>query len=467
MLQSPSMTAPARRLAVPLLYAIFFTAAIALVAAANRQELLTKEEASSGFVNPAFLEFRLEHHVFSTNFYAYLYLWFASHLVHGLFYARFAKAAIMALLPCFIYLYLRKAFEFGELHAFFAALAIGFLPGYSAFSWIGMDTGMETPIGWCALWLALFDTPLAILASSFFAALSAETYGGGVVFLIVVAASHLFQFHRSRRPVLLAGLGVMLAVLLVPVFWWTNVQTLLTGGAGDPSIRGSGGRLVSLAQELFLRGDSYYFFNQGAPALGGGFIELLAITGLVAAILRDRRRTWPLLLILILSLGMYAAAGNVSGVRRVIPLVVCLGVFACLFLNSLALSRVRSVRAAAYLAVAIWLAMVGNEYHAIREGLASGRMQLPRDFEFRIPPGQTMAGTVARLLNGSLALPADLAGFEPDRTLSILYVLGKPSPRYSPQEIIRQCDAHGWSIPSNAPRFVRVRKHLRMTASRP
>lgn len=455
------------RVAVPLLYAIFLAAAIALVLAANSQELLTKEEASSGFVNPAFLEFRLEHHVFSTNFYAYLYLWLASHVVRGLFYARFAKAAIMALLPCFVYLYLRKGFEFGSLQAFTAALGIGFLPGVLSFSWIGMDTGMETPLGWCALWLALFDTPAAIVASSFFAAVSAESYGGGAVFLIAVAASHLFRFHRSQRPALLAGFAIMLAVLLIPVFWWTNVQTLMTGGAGDPTIHGAGERLVSLAKEMFLRADSYYFFGNGAPALGGGLIELIAIAGLIAAIVLDRRRTWPLILISVLSIGIYAAAGNVGGVRRVIPLVVCLGVFGCLCLRSLEASRMRSLRAAAYIAVAIWLAIVANEFRAVRAGLASAQIQLPRDFEFYIAPGQTMPGTIAGLLNGSIALPADLQGYEPDRTLSILYVLGKPSPRYSPQEIILRCDAHGWSIPSNAPRFARLRKHLWKTASWP
>jgi hypothetical protein len=460
MLQSPSMTAPVRRLAVPLLYALFFAAAIALVLAANSQELLTKEEASSGFVNPAFLAFRLQHHIFSTNFYAYLYLWLASHLVHGLFYARFAKAAIMALLPCFVYLYLRKGFEFGSWQAFFAALGVSVLPGYIAFSWLGVDIGMETPIGWCALWLALFDTPAAILASSFLAALSAECYGAGVVFLIAVAASHLVRFRRSHRTALLAGFAVMLAVLLVPVFWWTNVQTLMTGGAGDPTIHGAGERVISLAKELFLRGDSYYFFGNGAPALGGSFIALIALAGLIAALAQDRRRTWPLILVSVLSIGIYAVAGNVVGVRRVIPLVVSLGVFACLFLRSLATNRMLAVRVAAYGAMAIWLAIAGNEFLGVRQGLASGKIQLPRDFDFQIPPGKTMASAIEGLLNGSVALPADLAGYEPDRTLSILYVLGKPSPRYSPQEIVQRCDAHGWSIPSDAPRFVRVRKHL-------
>src|SRR5579871_1066146 len=446
-----------RRVAIPLLYVLFLAASIALVFAANDQELLTKEEASSGFVNPVFLSFRLQHHVFSTNFYSYAYLWLASHLVHGLFYARFAKAAILGLLPCFVYLHLRKQFDFGSGQAFLAALAISTLPGYIAFSWIGVDIGMETPIGWGALWLALFDTPAAILASSFFAAVSAECYGAGVVFLIAVAASHLVRFHRSQRLTLAAGFAVMLVVLLVPVFWWTNVQTLFTGGAGDPTRHGAVDRLITLAKELAVRGDSYYFFSDGAPALGSLFIASIAAAG-VAVALRDLRRTWPLMLISALSIAIYAIAGNVIGVRRAIPLVVCLGVFACLFLRTLAASRTLSIRAAGYGAMALWLGLCAYDYLNLRSGLASASIPLPRDFDFPIPTGETMASVVEKILNGSAALPPDLAGYEPDRTLAILYLLGKRNEEFSPREIVQRCDAHGWSIPSDSPRFVRIRK---------
>ena len=238
------------------------------------------------------------------------------------------------------------------------------------------------------------------------------------------------------------------------------MQTLLTGGAGDPTIHGSRGRLVCLGKELFLGGDSYYFFSNGAPALGAGFIALLAIAGLATAIIRDARRTWPLILICVVSISMYAAAGNVIGVRRVIPLVVSLAVFACLLLRSLAASSVLFVRAAAYISMAVWITVAANDFLAVRQGLASARIQLPQDFEFRVPPGQTMASTISGLLDGSFRMPADFAGYEPDRTLSILYVLGKSASLYSPHELILRCDAHGWSIPSNAPRFVRIRRHF-------
>lgn len=77
----------------------------------------------------------------------------------------------------------------------------------------------------------------------------------------------------------IAGLISMSIVLLFPALWWTNAQSLLGGGAGSPQVSDFGPRLVSLARELFVRADSYYFFGTGSPALGAGLIGLLAAAG--------------------------------------------------------------------------------------------------------------------------------------------------------------------------------------------
>lgn len=119
--------------ALLLLYALFFSVSITLPLAANQQALLTKEEASSGIVNLAFLEFHLQHHTFGTNFYAYVFFWLTSHLGHSLFYGRWAKAVLMSTIPCWIYLYLRNRFEFPVGQAFAAALAISMMPAVFAF----------------------------------------------------------------------------------------------------------------------------------------------------------------------------------------------------------------------------------------------------------------------------------------------------------------------------------------------
>lgn len=442
-----------------LLYAIVFAVSITLALAANSQGVLTKEEASSSFVNPTFLEFRLQHHVFSTNFYGYAYFWLTSHLVRGLFYGRTAKVAIIASLPCFLYLYLRKGFALGAFQASLAALGVTLLPGILCFSWMGIDTGMEVPIGCCALWLALYDSTAAILASSFLAAISAETYGAGLAFLAAVAASQGWRLRSpSRRAAVLAGFGVMAAALVFPALWWTNVQTLWTGGAGGPQFHGLGQRLAQLAGELGIRGDSYYFFSNGAPAMGSPWIALLGLAGLASSVLRDKRGTWPLLLICGTSVILYGLAGSVTGVRRAQPLVLALGIFGWLLLWTVWTSRSRLLRCGASLAMLLWMAVVSYEWFTVRQGLLFSRIALPHDFDFHVPAGYTMAGTVSGLLNSSLRLPQDLAGYEPDRTLCMLYLLGKPAPLYSPQEIISRCDRHGWSIPSNAPRFLRFRK---------
>jgi len=50
------------------LYAAVLACNAALAFAANRQGLVLKEEASSAFVDPAFLGLRLQHHPYATNF---------------------------------------------------------------------------------------------------------------------------------------------------------------------------------------------------------------------------------------------------------------------------------------------------------------------------------------------------------------------------------------------------------------
>lgn len=71
-----------------------------------------------------------------------------------------------------------------------------------------------------------------------------------------------------------------------------------------------------------------------------------------------------------------------------------------------------------------------------------------------------MAVEIALLAGRAKTLPADLAGYEPDRTLCILYRLTQPNPIVGPREIVARCDEHGWSIPSNRSRFSWLRRRL-------
>ena len=440
--------------AAALLYSIQLVLILGLVLAANRQGLLTKEEASSTFVDPTFLSLRLQHHVFSTNFYTYvLFLW-AGHLGPQLFFGRFVKAAIMALLTPFVYLYLKRGFSFSGPRAFAAAVAIGLLPGVICFSWLGVEFGLETPLGFLALWLALFEYPMCIVASFVAAALAGGCYGSGLAFLPAVL---IYQLPRLRKPELwravMAGSALAALVLAFPVFWWTNIQSLWIGGGGHPVVAGAAERLASLFRELFVQGGSYYFFGNGAAALGGIVVGLAALAGIAAMIFREPSKCWPLLVLSAGVVGMYAVAGHVTGVRRAIPLVVSLAIFAALLLNMLP-SRSPFWRAISFYGPILTVIVLESiQYNAIRSDIATSKLPLPHDFEFQIPPGKSMAEEIALLAGRSQKLPSDLAGYEPDRTLCILYRLTQPNPIIGAREIVARCDQHGWSIPSSSSRF--------------
>ena len=440
--------------AAALLYSIQLLLILGLVFAANRQGLLTKEEASSTFVDPTFLSLRLQHHVYSTNFYTYvLFLW-AGRLVPLLFFGRFAKAAIMALLTPLVYLYLKHRFSFPGPRAFAAAVAIGLLPGVICFSWLGVEFGLETPLGFLALWLALFECPVCIVAGCVAAALAGGCYGSGLAFLPAVLIYHLPRLRKPKlRNAVMAGSALAALVLAFPVFWWTNIQSLWIGGGGRPLVAGAADRLAGLFRELFVQGGSYYFFDNGAAALGGIVVGVAALAGMVAMSFREPSRCWPLLVLSAGVLGMYAVAGHVTGVRRAIPLVVSLAIFATLLLNMLPSRRPFWRAIAFYGPIIIVIALEGAQYNGIRNGLATSKLALPHDFEFRIPPGKSMAEEIALLAGRSQRLPGDLAGYEPDRTLCILYRLTQPNPIVGAREIVARCDQHGWSIPSSSPRF--------------
>lgn len=444
-----------QRVAAALLYSTQLLLILGLVFAANRQGLLTKEEASSTFVDPTFLSLRLQHHVFATNFYTYvLFLW-TGHLIPQLFFGRFVKAVVMALVTPLVYLYLKRGFALSGPRAFAAAVALGLLPGVICFSWLGLECGLETALGFLALWLALFEDRVCIVASCVTAALAGGCYGSGLAFLPAVL---IYQLPRWRKPELrramMAGGALAGLVLAFPVFWWTNIQSLWIGGGGGPHIAGAASRLAGLFQELFVQSSgSYYFFGNGAAALGGIVVGVAAVAGIAAMSYRQPSNCWPLLVLSAGVVGIYAVAGNVTGVRRAIPLVVSLGMFATLLLNMLPSRRPFWRAITFYGPILVVIALEGAQYNSIRNGLAASTIALPRDFEFQIPPGKSMAEEIASLVGRSQRLPGDLTGYEPDRTLSILHRLTQPSPIVGSREIVARCDEHGWSIPSNSPRF--------------
>jgi hypothetical protein len=439
------------------LYLIALASMLALVLAANQQQVIAKDEVSTAFVYPSFLELRLQHHILATNFYAYVFFSGVDHLHAGVFASRFAKSAVMALTcpAVFLYLLRRFAFEFSE--AAVAAVIVVLLPGVMCLSWVGVEFGMDTPIGFLALWLALFPKPGPMIASCVGAALAAGAYGSGLAFLTIVILQQFPRFYdRKTRSAALIGMICIAAILVFPIVWWTNAQSLFVGGGGHPRLAGATVRLTSLFRELFVLGDSYYFFSGGVPAMGNLWIGILSLTGVVWGIVRYPQKCWPLLGTSAVVVVLYAAAGNVTGVRRAMPLVVCLGIFAAVFLRDMA-SKVGARRIPAYFApMLVILAAEAATNNRVRLDLAHARITLPRDFEFQVAPGKSMISTIEALASGARKLPADLAGYEPDRTLAMLYQLTQPHPIISAHELVERCDQHGWSIPSRSRRFSRL-----------
>lgn len=443
-----------RWLGFAVLYGLQFGLLLALVSAVNQQQLLLREEASAAYVGPVFLSARLQHHIFATNFYSYLIFWFGHHFYGGLFGVRLTKITTMALLPGGLYLYLRDRFKVSPIQAFPAAIAVVLLPGILCLSWVATEMAEESAIGFLALWLSLDERPWAMFLSTCLAAVAAGCYGSGLAFLVVVLATQAgrLTIPGLRNPALV-GIGFAGTIILIPLVWWTNAQTLFIGGGGTPHLAGSAARLLAAGKELFVRVDSYYMFTNGRAALGTPVVGALAVAGLVWTAVRYKRAAWQLLAVATVSLALLGVAGNVPGARRGFPLMICLALFGVLLLHSLFESKRVIGRVAAVVLFALWLIPSAFQYNALRNELQSAQILLPHDFEFSVDAGATMAGTVAAFVDRSRPLPPNLKGYEPDRTLSILFVLTQPKPIVSREELIETCDRHGWSLQSHQPRF--------------
>lgn len=432
------------------LWAASFALLIWFVHAANQQQTLTAEEASSAFVNVAFLEHRLQHHVLSTNFFGYVLFWLGRGIAGGnpLYYGRVVKALWMSLLPGLVFLYLSRRKAMPWLYAVFGAALTMLVPGVLNLGWLGMDSGMDAVFGLTALLLAGHPQPRVRLLSALLLGMAILTYGSGLYFVPAVL------YELSKNPpskVWWSGAGMLFCVpTIAAILWWTNVQTLIVGG-GKPSLAAIGPNLLSLVTELSWRGDSYYFFSNGRPALGS---PLLVVAG-VAGLWISRRESRDLILLAATAVVLYAITGGVIGVRRLIPLELALVCGAAILAQRLAAISM-PVRWGVTIASLIAMAALLGSAIQLRQELAQAKITLPHDFEFRMLPGQTQQQTFATLAAEG-TVPAQ--GYEPDRTGSVLYLLtGGRTPSFA--TLVRATDAHGWSIRSDAPRFQSVHRRL-------
>ena len=295
---------------------------IALVHSANAQSWLTGEEASVAFKDIVFLQLRLQHCRYDTNLGGHI-LYFLAHAVHpdpGLWYGRETKAVLMALAGPLTYLFARKL-DLGFMASMFPGLCILLFPGFSSFSWNGIEPGLELLFGGLALYMAyapsIWTWPLAAASLGF----GILVYGGGAAFVapFLGLIGWRVWHERDRRSLIgaLVAAGVFAGVLMLPSLWWVNTFHAYRGG-GTIELVQTPVQFLRLLYESFYEPHSYYFFST-SPALGG--VQLLPLLAAGAYVSRRKALAWwPLWLLALGSIGLYSIT-TPTGVRRAIPLV--------------------------------------------------------------------------------------------------------------------------------------------------
>ena len=418
--QSPACSPVAELCSCLGLFAVGFAINIALVQCANAQFWLTGEEASVAFKDVVFLRLRLQHCRYDTNLGGHI-LYFLAHAVHpdpGLWYGRETKAVLMALAGPLTYLFARRL-GLGCAASTFSGLCIFLFPGFSSFSWIGMEAGLELLFGGLALYLAYgrstWTWPLAAALLGF----GILVYGGGAAFVVPVLG--LIGWHvwcdRDRRSLIcaLAAVVVFDGVLSLPSLWWVNTSHAYRGG-GTLELVCAPVLFLRLLYECFYKPHSYYFFST-SPALGGVMLLPLLAKGVYASSCKAFT-WWPLWLLALGSIGLYSIAIP-TGVRRAIPLVFV----ASLLLGEVLEWAVQSGRLSKFAVVMVFLVFVillGSQTLATARALSDQRLVLPRDFDW-------IGADMKLLQNNQFVDPptrdAVLALKNPIRAMCLLYLL--------------------------------------------
>lgn len=383
----PPTDPPARSPVAELLVCLgLFTVGIAinfaLVNSANSQFWLTGEEASVAFKDVVFLRLRLQHDRYDTNLGGHI-LYFLAHAVHpdpGLWYGRETKALLMALAGPLTYLCARRL-GLSLRASTFSGLCIFLFPGFSSFSWLGMEAGLEILFGGLALYLAYGVTfwtwPLAGALLGF----SILVYGGAAAFVLPVMGLIGWRVWRDRdRSALIcavAAAGIFVGVLSLPSLWWVNTSHAYRGGGTIELVRAPI-LFLRLLYESFYKPHSYYFFST-SPALGGVLLLPLLATGVYAST-RKPLAWWPLWLLALGSVGLYSIA-TPTGVRRSIPLVFVSSLLLGALFDWLVHSRRLSRAAVMMVALAVVL-LLASQTLATARAIRDRQLMLPRDFDW-------------------------------------------------------------------------------------
>jgi len=440
------------------LYAASLALNSALVSAISADGTLSGEETSSSFRDMALLPTRVQHNPMATNWGGNLYYYVASYaLPHiDLFFGRTASAiGKAATAPCLFLIALCLA-----RCPWPVALGLGLLgalaPGILSFGWMAAEYGLECSFGLLGLLLASRPAKSAAPLAVVLAAYGALVFAPGVCFLPVVLYLLYDRHLRAlRRPwLLLGGLPVLAAgVLAFPACWWTNSNRVLTGGGSLSTATQAWANLVQMLRECALRGGSYYYYSE-YPALSSPALWGSAILGMVVSLWQNKA-LW-LWIGLLGAVAIYAASGQMIGMRRGVPIVVFSMLFAGLFWSWLWQRRSWASRAGAGTLIVVSLAWAGLQALGLHERYADGTWKVRRDFRFALAPGKTMAQMYALFLQQPPELQKNWPGYEPDRTLAVLHVLatrnGEPTSKIYTRDLLLQAVKTGQAARREAQR---------------
>ncbi len=433
-------------LLLPILYFWQFCLNQYLVWSIGFSNFLSREEAHTAFVNVLYFKHRLQASEFATNFAGTLLfaLGFDLSPEPGVFYGRMLKSIVMASIPCLCFLLMHLRFSYSKWISLWCALAVGLVPGLYFFYGLGIDIGLEIPFGLAALILAGSQRLWVVGVAGALLMFSALCYGAGIAFGPAVA--WLVFRHpdwKKRAPVsLLAGL----AVVSVPVFYWTNIQLLFVGGGGAGRATPWESFLL-IRNDLMIGGGSYYYPLELHPALGLNPLPWVAILGLASAAARWRR-LMPLVLVAITSILLACTAGTLPGVRRAIPFVLAATILGVCLLDHY-LGRVPRLKRVVGVAMIAGLLF---DLHLVTQQWRAGRLFIAQDFGFvRKKPSIEQSLEDYRLRLESVPEAKEMGS--PRSNYALLHLLTLPDPIVSFESFADVQDEDDPPFPKGALRF--------------
>jgi len=401
---------------------------LSLVQAINLQKIVTGEEASVTFLDVVFLELRYQHNHFCTNIGGHVLFWIGSFLTPGasLFWGRYWKAFEMAFVPPLTFLFFVHRLRLSWQASLFACVCLVFLPGVSAYAWIGIEPGLDMLFGVLALYLAMSPRYGLRTLGSFVMGSGLLVYGGSLMYVpSFYCALIAMGSRRGARSCLLEVLAsgvIVAAILVLPFLWWRTGGVIIIGG-GSLSFDGAGGRLTDLFSELFAKPASYYFFSS-LPAFVHWSAGLIIILAFFLAVRERNYPFWLVMLAAACTLVVYSVAGGVPGFRRALSLNIVMAASLAVVADSL-MRRARQsnlsfiVVPALTAIVAVFLFAGWQQWSSYRARVP----ELPVDYSFLAEQGHDMPAALSPFISGEKDPRVLWAAPEPLRMICMINIM--------------------------------------------